>query len=205
MYIFDEWRRLRFQPRPAVRAEGFQRLETRFVVHLVAAVDPVAEIDIRQPARSSRPRCDRGSCRCRGCAHLRRDGRSCRPSTIRRAERPTTRTPSDWPSLRFAVFHDVRFDRRFFHHRDVVEQSHVRHAAAGVARVEIGTQQGKLFACGFCRHFGADELRIALFDAPLAPRRREQVGRRCAPRRRPSSLRRPGGRRSSGCGGIRNG
>ena len=55
------------------------------------------------------------------------------------------------------------------------------------------------------RHFACARGRVAPCDALLAARRLESGRPRCAPRRRPSSLRRPGGRRSSGCGGNRNG
>ena len=37
-------------------------------------------------------------------------------------------------------------DRRLFHHGDVVEQVHVRHAAAGVAARQIFLQQRELLA-----------------------------------------------------------
>ena len=64
------------EPLPAVMAQRFQRREARLVIHLLGVAHPIAEIDIRQPARLARLRHDPGSCRCPGCAPPRRDGRS---------------------------------------------------------------------------------------------------------------------------------
>ena len=77
--------RSRAEPLPAIGAQGFQRREARLVVHLFGIAHPIAQIDIRQAARLAPPRHDPGSCRCPGCAHLRRDGKRNRPSKARRA------------------------------------------------------------------------------------------------------------------------
>ena len=59
---------------------------------------------------------------------------------------------------RAAIFHDMGVNRRFLDHGDIVEQAHVAHAAAGMARIQISAQQRELFAGGFRRHFGARQI-----------------------------------------------
>ena len=75
-----------------------------------------------------------------------------------------------------AVFHDMGVHRRFLDHGDIVEQAHVAHAAARMARIQIGAQQGKLFAGGFGGHFGTMQILVAAQDAFLVAAGGELAG-----------------------------
>ena len=75
--------------------------------------------------------------------------------------------PASVPS-RPAIFHDMGVDRRLLDHRDIVEQAHVAHAAAGMARIQIGAQQRELLARRFRRHCGPRQIGVAPGDAFLA-------------------------------------
>ena len=110
-----------------------------------------------------------------------------------------------FPSRGVAIFHDMGVDRRLLDHGDIVEQAHVAHAAAGVARIQIGAQQRELFARRFRRHFAARQIGVAPHDALLAADGGE-LGRHDAHRdagRTAFAGRAIGD--GSGCGGNRNG
>src|ERR1700722_4790881 len=55
----------------------------------------------------------------------------------------------------------MRFYRRLLHHRNVVEEAHVRHTPARMARIELGAQKGKLLACRFGRCFAAHQIAVS--------------------------------------------
>src|SRR5262249_57380300 len=74
------------------------------------------------------------------------------------------------------VFDYAGFDVAVLHHDGVVEHSHIRHSAVTVARVEIGAEHRILLGG---RHRGphfADEIAVAVENAPHAPRRSKVIG-----------------------------
>ena len=58
------------------------------------------------------------------------------------------------------IFDQHGLDGRLLDHGDVIEQAHIRHAAAGVPAREIGLQQRELFARCFRRNDGAHKIGV---------------------------------------------
>ena len=86
---------------------------------------------------------------------------------------PVGEGAGDQRAVGLAIFHDMGVDRRLLDHGDIVEQAHVAHAAAGMARIQIGAQQRELLARRFRRHFRAAQVLAAAHDALLAAAGRE--------------------------------
>src|SRR5579862_8401148 len=60
-----------------------------------------------------------------------------------------------------AILDDLRIDGCFLDHRHIVEQPHVGHPAAGVARVEIGSKERELFTRRLGYYLAAYEIEVA--------------------------------------------
>jgi hypothetical protein len=151
------------------------RLELDLVVHLARAIDPVAEIHIRQPKRPGA--CDMiedhiGAQRALpGCGVEERvDHRQ----TVRQCvgqsaghEIAIAASGDATVGVGHAVFDDVGVDRRVLDHHRVIQHRHIGHAAISVAGIEIVPEQRVLrgISNGLARH--GDQIAICFGDPAL--------------------------------------
>ena len=169
---------------PALRAEMLLRLEADLIVHLARAVDPVAEIDMGQPGRAG-PRdviedhegaeravgmvgAEIGIDHGQAVGHLVGQRHGDQLAMALAGDEAVRPAP--------AVFDHLGVDMRVLDHHGVVEHRHVRHAAAAVARIEIGAEQRVLLGRRLGVVHGADQVGIALHHPLHVARRLELVG-----------------------------
>src|SRR3569832_672715 len=171
---------IKLDTRPAVAGQRFHRLEAGLVGHLLAALDPIAEIDVRDAAAFRVADVVEDHVGAETACILARmeeavDHRHAVAQHIGQGagdERARAAVIG-----RAAIFDDLRVDRRFLDHRVFVEQAHVGHAAAGVTGIQIGAQERELLAGGLGNDFAAHQIGVAAVDALEVPGRLELVNK----------------------------
>src|SRR3546814_461414 len=160
--------------------ESFDGAEARFVVHSLAALDPVAEIDVVESGLGGTPNMVENDV----CAEA-RSARMVRiieavdhRETIGLAVGETAADEATGPAVddRLAIFENQRVDRRLLDHVAVIVGVHPRHSAFGMTAVEIAAQQVVLLVRG-PGLAGADvDIGVAAQHASLRGAWRELLG-----------------------------
>ena len=157
---------LPLDPGPAVQAEPLLRQVGGLVSHLLRAVDPVAEIDVRQAESAGLLDMVENHEAAEGAAGV-----------MRRIEGIDQRQPVRQPvgeanrveragalivarRLAQAVFDELGVDVGVLDHHGEVERRHIGHAALGMASVEIGAEQGEMLVGRLRRDQVPDEIGV---------------------------------------------
>src|SRR5688572_14311121 len=166
---------------PAGRAEPLERAIADLVLHALRSLDPVAEVDVRQP-------------RFRRAPDVIEDDEVPKPGArlmFRVVEAVDHRQPvpltvgeacADQAALLpvprgFPVLDNKAGNRGMFHHVGVIDLVHRSHAAAGMAMREVALQQVELLAGRPRAALGNHDVGVAAQAAALRVRRLELAGR----------------------------
>ncbi len=164
----------RLSPDPAVRPQALSAAGSGSCSSSCASHRSSSRGRDREGQAGARIRRALGSCTCRGCAPRPSAHRSCRPSRCRR-EPVAERDSRERPRLRMllervlglgAILGEERLHHAVLDHHGVVEHGHVRHAAVGVARIDVIAEQAELLGCRHGRDAPADEILVAGKRAP---------------------------------------
>ncbi|QTK78961.1 hypothetical protein AT6N2_C1176 [Agrobacterium tumefaciens] len=169
---------------PPARRQMLLRVVAGLVAHLFRAIDPIAEIDVRQAERAGAgDMIDDHVGPKRALFEFRVEERIDHRQAVAHhvAERHGQQLTAfaginARAGFADAIFDDASVHVRVFHHDRVIEGRHVGHAAGLVAVVEVAAKQGELFGGGFGRMNGGDDILVGGENASHRFRRLELLG-----------------------------